>query len=134
MGETTNYQLYVTDDDTTNFKDWREKLNGTTDSNMAKIDSALAEKAERSSFVSETLLANGWIGEAAPFQQTIAIDGLTAQHNGSASVAAGATPEELEAAQKAALRVSGQADGALTITADGVKPVIDIPIVVILIG
>lgn len=134
MGETTNYQLYVTDDDTTKFKDWREKLNGTTDSNMVKIDAALADKAERSTSVMAVLLADGWTGETAPFLQTIAIDGLTAQHNGSASIAPNATLEELEAAQKAVLRVTEQADGSLTITADGEVPSVDLPVIVILIG
>lgn len=42
MANTTNYNLYVTDDPTVTFKTWREEMNATTNSNMTKIDSALA--------------------------------------------------------------------------------------------
>ena len=40
---TTNYNLYLEDDSTTRFLDWRQKMNGSGDSNMVKIDTALAE-------------------------------------------------------------------------------------------
>lgn len=41
MAETLNYKLYITDDDQTKFKVWRENLAGETNSNMIKIDNAL---------------------------------------------------------------------------------------------
>ena len=41
MSETAHYKLYTSSDDTTKFKEFREKLAGDTDSNMTKIDSAL---------------------------------------------------------------------------------------------
>lgn len=41
MSETANYGLYLEDNDQTKFKVWREKINGTIDSNMMKIDAAL---------------------------------------------------------------------------------------------
>ena len=46
MAETTNYKLYLTDSDAIKFLEWREKLCGQTDSNMTKIDAALALKAD----------------------------------------------------------------------------------------
>ena len=38
MSETTNYGLYISDDNTERFIDWRGKINGEADSNMTKID------------------------------------------------------------------------------------------------
>ena len=55
MSETSNYGLYVTSDEKTKFKDWREKVAGENNSNMAKIDAALSEKAEHSRSVAVTL-------------------------------------------------------------------------------
>lgn len=41
MANTKNYNLFVTDDDSVGFKEWREAINGESDSNMTKIDDAL---------------------------------------------------------------------------------------------
>lgn len=43
MAETTNYGLYIEDDDSVLFKDWRERMNGVQNSNMVKIDAILKE-------------------------------------------------------------------------------------------
>lgn len=53
MSETTNYKLYVSDDDSERFIDWRKKLNGENDSNMHKIDEALSECEQESNKVTE---------------------------------------------------------------------------------
>ena len=134
MAETANYGLYVSDDRTELFKDWSEKINGETNSNMTKIDEALGEKADKSETVSATLLATGWVGEDRPFTQTVAVAGLGAEQNGSAQVAKSANEEQESAAVRANLKVTGQADGTLTITARGEKPTVDIPIEVTLLG
>lgn len=43
MAETTNYGLYVTEElDDPTFKMWREKMADANDSNMVKIDQAIA--------------------------------------------------------------------------------------------
>lgn len=47
MGETANYKLYVEDDNSTKFIDWRTKMNGSENSNMTKIDEALHDLDER---------------------------------------------------------------------------------------
>lgn len=44
MAETANYGLYVSSDDQTKFKTWREKVAGEIDSNMTKIDAALKDR------------------------------------------------------------------------------------------
>lgn len=54
MAETSNYKLFLTDDSSINFKDWREKINGQSDSNMIKIDTAIYNLA----YDTGTALAN----------------------------------------------------------------------------
>lgn len=134
MSETTNYQLYLTDSNQEKFLDWRTKMNGPTDSNMTKIDKALAEKADKSRQVQAVLQADAWSGSAVPFTQEVAVDGLTADSNGSANVSMDATAEEFAAAQVAELRVISQSDGVLTITANITRPTVNIPITVTILG
>ena len=119
MSETTNYKLHLTGDNTEKFLDWREKMNGTEDSNMIKIDNALGEKANSSVAIYTTLLASAWAGVNAPFTQELAVEGLTASQNGVIDVAHDATTLQREIAREAMLSVVGQADGTLTIAADG---------------
>lgn len=134
MSETTNYHLFLTDSDSMRFIDWREQINGKTNSNMVKIDAALSEKAHSSVAISATLTASGWTGSAAPFTQTINVAGLTANQNGTISVAQSATAAQRESAREAILSPTGQTAGKLTISADGDKPTVNIPVVVILMG
>lgn len=44
---TKNLGLYLEDDGTTSFKEWREKMNGPSGSNMEKIDDAVAKKQNK---------------------------------------------------------------------------------------
>lgn len=135
MSDTTvNYGLYITDDSSERFLEWRTKMNGTENSNMVKIDAALGEKANSSVLVSATLLASAWTGIDSPFTQDITVTGLTATQNGTISVAHNATFEQREMAREAMLSVVGQEDGKLTIAADGEMPDIDIPVYIILLG
>lgn len=134
MSETENYGLYLTDDSTEKFLPWREKMNGTGNSNMRKIDQALGAKADRSVAVSAVLLASAWEGVDSPFTQELAVEGLAAEQNGTISVAQGATAEQREIARDAMLAVLGQADGKLIIAADGELPEQDIPVSIILFG
>lgn len=132
MAETTNYGLYLEDDSSAKFKEWREKINSSANSNMIKIDTALSGKADKSIFVPSVLTASAWVGVDNPFTQVIAVRGLTANHNGSIHVAQEATFEQRNAARLAMLCVTGQTDGYLTISADGEMPDIDIPVTVVL--
>ena len=134
MSETTNYGLYLTNDNLEKFKDWREKMNGETDSNMVKIDTALGEKANNSIAINATLLASAWVGVDAPYTQELAVSGLSAAQNGTISVAHEATFEQREIAREAMLSVTGQEDGKLIISADGEMPEFDIPVYIILLG
>lgn len=134
MATTEKYGLYLEDDATTKFQTWREKMNGSDDSNMVKIDKALGQKADASTSLTFTLLASAWAGVDSPFTQEVTIESLTAKQNGQIGVATTATAEERSMARDAQLCVTGQEDGKLIISADGELPVIDIPVVLILFG
>jgi len=134
MSETTNYGLYINDDNQERFLDWRNKINGINESNMVIIDRVLGEKADNSGAFNTTLLHTAWTGVQAPFIQTILVEDLGENQNGTISVAHNATFEQREAAREAMLCVTGQSDGTLTISADGEMPDIDIPVVIILLG
>ena len=71
MSNTPNYNLYLTDDSSTRFQEWRNQMNGTEDSNMVKIDTALGQKANNSVAVNATLLASAWTGVDAPYTQVL---------------------------------------------------------------
>lgn len=133
MAQTKNYDLILTDNSQTKFKEWRESINGTSNSNMQKIDDALGKKANLSISKDIILSANDW-SNTAPYVQTVAVEDVTADINGVISIAQNVTTEQLEMVYDAALRISGQADGSITITADGDKPTVDIPLLLILIG
>lgn len=133
MTETKNYHLTLTDDDQTYFKDWRESINGNSNSNMEKIDTALGEKANLSIAKNIILSASKW-NNVAPYSQTIEVEEVTADINGVISIAQNITSEQLEMVYDAALRISDQADGSITITADGDKPNSDIPLLLLIIG
>lgn len=135
MSETTaNYGLHLTNDSSERFSDWRERMNGTDDSNMVKIDTALGQKADHSVMVSATLLASAWAGVDAPYTQELSVEGLLENTNGIINVAHNATITERDVAREAMLAVSGQENGKLTIAADGEMPEVDIPVYIILIG
>lgn len=51
MSQTTNYGLYLNDDSSQKFKEWRDQINGPVDSNMIKIDTALKELADEAATV-----------------------------------------------------------------------------------
>mgnify|MGYP005973241539 FL=1 len=131
---TTNYGLILEDDASTKFKDWREAINGATNSNFIEVDRILAEKGDKSASVECTLVASSWVGVDAPFTQELVVTGLGSVQNGNISVAHSATFEQREAARDAKLCVTGQADGKLIISADGEMPEVDIPVVITLLG
>ena len=73
-----------------------------------------------------TLSGTGWSGNT----QTVTVAGLGANSNGSADLAMDISTAALTAATKARMRVTGQAEGQITVTAYGTVPTVDIPIVV----
>lgn len=83
--------------------------------------------------VTGTLTVAGWTGTG-PYTQALAVTGLGAAQNGDIGLTSSATAEQREAARNAMLSVTAQAAGTLTITADGDKPTVAIPVVVMLLG
>ena len=154
MPTTTNYGLHLNDDSTMNFIDWRNQINGTEDSNMIKIDlalstvsnatnevkatidginSTLSQKANVSTSVNAVLSASEWTGSVSPYVQQVEITGLTELSNGSVSLSNDATVEQILVANECRLLPVSQSVNTLIISAD-IKPTIDIPIVVIILG
>jgi hypothetical protein len=133
LSATKNYDLALTDNDQTKFKEWRESINGNSNSNMEKIDTALGEKANLSVAINAVLLMSAWSDDS-PYVQTISVEGLTADQNGIITIGQNITTEQLEDVVAADMRISDQADGSLTVTAYGDKPTRDIPVTIILLG
>lgn len=133
MSATKNYDLALTDNDQTKFKEWRESINGNSNSNMEKIDTALGEKANLSVAINAVLLMSAWSDDS-PYVQTISVEGLTADQNGIITIGQNITTEQLEDVVAADMRISDQTDGSLTVTVYGDKPTRDIPVIIILLG
>lgn len=63
---TVNYDLYTNSDEKTKFKEWREKVAGDTDSNMVRIDNALAGKQDELSGEAGQFVGFNEEGKAVP--------------------------------------------------------------------
>lgn len=106
---------------------------GGTGGAVAEVARENLGAAAKSTAIAATLTAAGWAGSG-PFTQTLSVTGLAADGNGSIGLAQTATAAQREAARDAMLSVTAQAAGTLTVTADGDKPTVDIPVSVVLIG
>lgn len=74
-----------------------------------------------------TLTASGWSG-AAPCTQAVAVAGLGAEALAVVGLSHSATAAQREACRAARLTPTAQAAGSVTVTADGARPTVDIPI------
>lgn len=132
MKTTENYNLYLTDDSSEKFLDWREKMNGLENSNMTKIDEALSSKAEHSISISTSLHADTWVLQDDLYIQKLNIDSLSATQNGYIFVPLTATADQRMAAIESSLSIVLQEDEGLTVGVYGILPTIDIPVCIIL--
>lgn len=78
--------------------------------------------------VAGTLTKEGW----SDGRQILQVAGMSASQNGYIGTSQEATDVQAAVVKKADLRICGQTDGFLTISASGDVPQIDIPVVVIL--
>lgn len=134
MSETANYHLYVEDDNSARFLDWRRRMNASSDSNITKIDAILREKADASKLVTQTLYADKWIKSDGVYTQDITIAGLTPEQNGVIDVDAEADNDVKDTVCLAGLYIKEQNSDALTIAVNGNVPACDIPVLIILIN
>ena len=77
---------------------------------------------------SYTLSANNWSNKT----YTLSVSGLTATQDGVIGISKTATQTQADAARDAFIRISAQAAGSITLTADGDVPEVDIPVDLIL--
>lgn len=75
-----------------------------------------------------TLSSSNWTNNT----YTLSVSGLTASQDGVIGISRTATQTQADAARDAFIRISGQVDGAVTLTADGDVPTVDIPVDLIL--
>ena len=94
------------------------------------IYSAINNKCDASSSVLAVLKADAWNNG----QQSISIDGLSANQNGIASLPQNCSDTEYKAVCAANLSTMAQDTGVLTFVANGEIPKIDIPVLIILLG
>ena len=87
------------------------------------------QAALRSRAVSATATAAGWTGSG-PYTQEIAVTGMTATLNAIVGLSDTATAEQRDKCRAAMITPTAQGAGTITLTADGDKPGIDLPIAV----
>lgn len=77
-----------------------------------------------------SLLVTEWSGDNAPFTQKVAVEGIASDWDVSFETDILATYVQRQAARQALLVITKKEDGILTISADGICPTINIPIVI----
>lgn len=87
------------------------------------------QTALKSRTVTATATAAGWTGSG-PYTQEIAIAGMTATLNAIVGLSDAATAEQRDKCRAAMITPTAQSAGTITLTADGDKPGIDLPIAV----
>lgn len=98
------------------------------------LNDLISTKAAKSSVVTKTISAASWTGSAAPFSYSLTVTGVTATSNQELLPAIDVTEAQLKALQAANIQDGGQLANTVTLKAWGEKPLIDLPVRVILRG
>ena len=102
-----------------------------TSDDSTPFTSILLEQYKMREF-SFTLSAEGWVGDQAPYTQTVhaGVEGMTETMSGTLGVSQTASSAAYNAAARGQLRCTGKSNtngGEVIITAYGVKPTVAIP-------
>lgn len=134
MQTTENYGLYLTDDSNEHFLDWRLQMNGLDDSNMVKIDQALAMKADQPEKYAVTLEAALWTGDTAPYSYAITFE----NHNNTTDLVELMVGDDMTVEQVVAMQSANivyaewTTETMLTLSAFGEKPAVDAPVSIVI--
>lgn len=85
-------------------------------------------------FISVVLSADGWTGTEAPYSQNVEADEVAQGMHGILVAAPTATAQQRAAIRSALLSITGMENGTITVTADGEKPSVDIPVCALIFG
>lgn len=98
------------------------------------INQLVNEKAEKSTTVDATLLADSWEGVDAPHTYTLTLADATPENNIELILPATATSDEVAAYQAAMILNGTQSQGSITLYSWGDAPEIDLPLTLIVRG
>ena len=98
------------------------------------INQLVNEKADKSTIISATLLADTWEGVDAPHTYTLAVEAATPENNIELLLPSNASADEVAAYQAAMILNGNQAQGSITLYAWGDAPEIDLPLIVLVRG
>lgn len=90
--------------------------------------------AAKSTSETVTVMAASWAGEAAPYTAVVPSELSTADNHLIVGVGGAVSAEQQEALAAAMIICTRQAEGGITLTAFGEKPVIDLPVNIICVG
>lgn len=113
--------------------DKADKVHGHEANEVSGLQDILAGKADRPVVAQAVLTADGWIGDKAPYEQIVNAAGVTADCVVIVGLGAGVNEQQVEVCRAARIEPAGQAEGAITVAAQGAKPDMDLPISVTII-
>ena len=118
-------------EDTLELKNYVEEQFSEFDS---KINSIEIDKASKSIVLEETIKASNWTGTSAPYTNKILIESVEEDTIVELVLPSGMTSTEKMAYQDAQILNGSQENGSITIKSWGIKPSIDLPVVLIVRG